>query len=50
MKNVLQKYKGKFKEVSGKLAGNAKVERDGKIDQVKGNAKQTAEKIRDVLK
>jgi uncharacterized protein YjbJ (UPF0337 family) len=49
VKNVLEKTKGKVKEGFGKLTGNAKVERDGKIDQVMGNVKQTGEKIKDVL-
>jgi uncharacterized protein YjbJ (UPF0337 family) len=49
-KNVAQKSKGKIKEEAGKLTGNSKVERNGQIDQVKANAKQTGEKMKDTLK
>ena len=49
-KNVAQKTKGKAKESIGKVTGNAKLERKGKIDQVKGSAKQTGEKLKDAAR
>jgi uncharacterized protein YjbJ (UPF0337 family) len=50
VKNVAQKTKGKIKEQTGKLTGNSKLERHGNIDQVKANAKQVGEKLKDALK
>ncbi len=50
VKNVAQKAKGKIKEQTGKLTGNSKLERHGNIDQVKANAKQVGEKLKDALK
>jgi len=50
IKNTAQKTKGKFKETTGKLTGNDRAERNGKIDQVKAGAKQTGEKIKDIVK
>jgi uncharacterized protein YjbJ (UPF0337 family) len=49
-KNVAQVTKGKVKEKAGKLTGDRDLERSGAIDQVKGNAKQVGEKIKDTLK
>lgn len=50
VRNIARKNKGKVKEAAGKLTGNAKAERNGQIDQVKAGAKQTVEKVKDVLK
>jgi uncharacterized protein YjbJ (UPF0337 family) len=50
MKNTAQVTKGKVKEATGKMTGSAKLKRDGKLDQVKGNVKQSGEKFKDAFK
>ncbi len=50
VKNVSQKVEGKVKETAGRVTGDAKLERSGKIDQVSGNAKQTGEKLKDAVR
>ncbi|QMU78696.1 CsbD family protein [Streptacidiphilus sp. PB12-B1b] len=48
--NMGEKAKGKVKEAAGKATGNERLEAEGKGDQVKGDAKQAGEKIKDVFK
>jgi uncharacterized protein YjbJ (UPF0337 family) len=48
--NTGDKIKGKAKEAVGKLTGNEEMEAEGKADQVKGDAKQAGEKVKDVFK
>jgi len=50
VKNTAQVSKGKVKESAGKMTGNAKLKHDGKLDQVKGNVKQSGEKVKDAFK
>ena len=50
VKNATQQAKGKLKEKAGKASGNDKLRAEGKADQVKGDLKQAAEKIKDALK
>jgi uncharacterized protein YjbJ (UPF0337 family) len=49
-KNTAQVTKGKVKEATGVLTGSAKLKRDGKVDQVKGNVKQSGEKVKDAFR
>jgi uncharacterized protein YjbJ (UPF0337 family) len=49
-KNTAQQAKGKLKETVGKVSGNNKLRAEGKADQVKGNVKQAAEKLKDAFK
>lgn len=42
--------RGKAKEGVGKLTGDEGLERQGKADQVKGDLKQAAEKVKDAFK
>ena len=42
--------KGRVKEAAGALAGDAKLKREGRIDQTVGKAKQAAEKVIDRVK
>ncbi|QMU70526.1 CsbD family protein [Streptacidiphilus sp. P02-A3a] len=48
--NIGEKAKGKVKEATGKAVGNERLEAEGKGDQVKGDAKQAGEKIKDIFK
>ena len=50
MKNTAQVTKGKVKEATGRLTGSTKLKHDGKLDQVKGNVKQSGQKIKDAFK
>jgi uncharacterized protein YjbJ (UPF0337 family) len=47
-KNSAQRAKGKVKETTGKVTGNAKLER--KADQTKGDLKQAGEKVKDAFR
>jgi uncharacterized protein YjbJ (UPF0337 family) len=49
-RNLAQVAKGKVKESTGKSVGNERLEADGSIDQMKGNLKQSGEKVKDALK
>jgi len=42
--------KGRVKEAAGALTGDAKLKREGQLDQTVGKVKQTAEKILDRVK
>jgi uncharacterized protein YjbJ (UPF0337 family) len=45
-----QQAKGKVKEVAGKLAGDSKLEGEGKADQVAGKVQNTIGGIKDTLR
>ena len=42
--------KGRVKEAAGSLTGDAKLKREGQLDQTVGKIKQTAEKVIDKAK
>lgn len=42
--------KGRVKEAAGALTGDAKLKREGRLDQVAGQAKQAADKVIDKIK
>ena len=42
--------KGRVKEAAGVLTGDAKLKREGRIDQTVGKAKQAADKVIDKVK
>ncbi|HZA16471.1 MAG TPA: CsbD family protein [Pseudonocardiaceae bacterium] len=48
--NKAQELKGRANEVVGKTTGNKSLEAEGKIDQVKGDAKQAEEKAKDAFR
>jgi uncharacterized protein YjbJ (UPF0337 family) len=48
-KNAAQEAKGKVKEVAGRVAGDEKLEKEGRTDQVKSDLKQAGEKVKDAL-
>lgn len=42
--------KGRVKEAAGALIGDAKLKREGQLDQTVGKVKQTTDKLADKLK
>ena len=50
MAGEIDKLKGKVKEVAGAAANDPSTENEGKLDQAKGNLKQTAENLKDRAK
>jgi uncharacterized protein YjbJ (UPF0337 family) len=48
--NKAEELKGKAKEAVGDATGNEQWQAEGKADQVKGNLKQAAEKVKDAFK
>ena len=47
VKGSLEQAKGKVKEVAGKATGDAKLEGEGKADQVAGKVRNTVGGIKD---
>jgi uncharacterized protein YjbJ (UPF0337 family) len=45
-----EELKGRVKEAVGSLTGDAKLKREGQLDQTVGRVKQTAEKAIDKVK
>jgi uncharacterized protein YjbJ (UPF0337 family) len=45
-----QQLKGRVKEAAGVLTGDAKLKREGQLDQAAGRVKQKAEKVIDRVK
>jgi uncharacterized protein YjbJ (UPF0337 family) len=50
VKGSLEQAKGKVKEVAGKATGDAKLEGEGKADQVAGKVRNTVGGIKDTLR
>ncbi|MET9290914.1 CsbD family protein [Streptomyces sp. NPDC003077] len=48
--NTGDKIKGKAKEAAGKLTRDKELEREGKADQIAGDAKQAGEKVKDTFR
>lgn len=46
----LEQGKGKVKEVAGKVTGDAKLESEGKADQVKGKVQNAVGGMKDLIK
>jgi uncharacterized protein YjbJ (UPF0337 family) len=47
-KNI-DKAKGRAKEAAGALTGDKRLKNEGRVDQAKGSAKKTADKVADTL-
>ncbi|CAM5319202.1 hypothetical protein SAVIM338S_00733 [Streptomyces avidinii] len=45
-----EQAKGKIKEVAGRTVGNERMEAEGRGEQMKGDARQAKEKMKDVFK
>ncbi len=50
MGELIDKGKGKVKEVAGVATGNRKLEGEGKIDQAKGAVKGVVEEVKHAVK
>jgi uncharacterized protein YjbJ (UPF0337 family) len=50
MGEIIDKTKGKIKQVAGTLAGNDKLKADGEVDELKGKAKGAVEDIKHAVK
>lgn len=48
-KNAAEKIAGQAKETTGKVTDNERLEAEGRADQVKADAKQTGEKVKDTF-
>lgn len=46
----VQELKGRVKEAAGALTGDAKLKREGQVDQAVGKVKQKTEKVIDKIK
>ncbi|MEV1044379.1 CsbD family protein [Streptomyces sp. NPDC049916] len=45
----VEQAKGKVKETAGRAVGNERLTAEGRADQVKGDARQAKEKVKDAL-
>ncbi len=50
MGNFTDKFKGRFKAVTGKVTGNRRLEAEGERDQMKGKLKAGFEKVKHGIK
>ena len=50
IKGAAEQAKGKVKEVAGKVAGDSKLEGEGKADQVAGKVQNAVGGIKDTLR
>jgi uncharacterized protein YjbJ (UPF0337 family) len=50
MGEIVDKIKGKAKQIAGTVAGNDKLKADGEVDELKGNAKGAVEDIKRAAK
>jgi uncharacterized protein YjbJ (UPF0337 family) len=47
-KNI-DKAKGRVKQAAGSLSGNKRMKNEGRIEEAKGSAKKTVDKVADTL-
>nr|WSX53436.1 CsbD family protein [Streptomyces sp. NBC_00974] len=45
-----EQAKGKIKEIAGHTVGNERLEAEGRGEQMKGDAREAKEKVKDVFK
>jgi uncharacterized protein YjbJ (UPF0337 family) len=50
MGEIIDKVKGKIKQAAGKLSGDKQLEREGKVDEVKGAVKGAVEDVTHAVK
>jgi uncharacterized protein YjbJ (UPF0337 family) len=50
MGEIIDKAKGKIKRAAGTLIGDKKLERKGRVDEAKGNAKGVVEDVKHAVK
>jgi uncharacterized protein YjbJ (UPF0337 family) len=49
-RNAAQKVKGQLKEAAGRVAGDERLEAEGRADKTKANLKQAGEKVKDAFR
>lgn len=49
-KNKAEELKGRAKQVVGAAQGDSSTQREGRIEEAKGNLKQAGEKVKDALR
>lgn len=50
MGEIIDKVKGKLKQAVGSATGDSKLEREGKIDEAKGDVKGVVEDVKHAVK
>jgi uncharacterized protein YjbJ (UPF0337 family) len=50
MGEIIDKVKGKIKQAAGGLAGDKKLEREGKADEITGQVKSAVEDVKHAVK
>ena len=50
MGEMIDKAKGKIKQAVGDLTGNKKLQREGKLDELKGKAEGVVEDVKHAIK
>jgi uncharacterized protein YjbJ (UPF0337 family) len=50
MGELIDKVKGKIKQTAGALGGNKKLEREGEVDEAKGEVKGAVAKVKHAVK
>ena len=50
MGEIIDKTKGKIKQVAGIVAGDKKLQQDGKVDEAKGKVKGAVEEVKHAVK
>lgn len=50
MGEIIDKVKGKIKQAAGAMAGDKKLEREGKVDEAKGKVKGAIEEVKHAAK
>jgi uncharacterized protein YjbJ (UPF0337 family) len=50
MGEIIDKVKGKIKQAAGGVAGDKKLENEGKVDEAKGKTKGAVEEVKQAVK
>ena len=50
LRNKAQQLRGRIKRNTGEVTGDRDLEGEGRADEVKGNMKQTGEKVKDAFR
>ena len=50
MNNEARKLRGRIKRNAGEVTGNVEMQREGQADEVRGNAGQVGERIKDAFR
>jgi uncharacterized protein YjbJ (UPF0337 family) len=50
MGEIIDKVKGKIKQAAGAVTGDKKLEREGNVDETKGNVKGAVEDVKHAVK